>query len=372
MRHGDLKLIVMPGCEEFAEKVAKHLRVFNEEHDGSFFVNSQCVRFDSGEAKGVILESVRGKDIFIITDPFNYSVEFEMRGVKMPTPPDVHYQDVKRVIAAIAGKAARISVIMPMLYEGRQHKKKYRESLDCAVMLQELTNMGVENLVTFDAHDARVQSAIPLIGFDDMHPTYQMTKALCRKYPDIRIEKDSLVIISPDEGGITRCVDYTEMLDLDLGMFYKRRDLSNLSGGHNPIMEHRYLGKPLDGKDAIVIDDMVSSGSSLIKVFTHLRQEGAKRIFAFITFGLFCKGYQMFKDAYEQGIFDQMFVTNLTYVPQEIIDEPWFCHVDMCKYTAFVIDAINQDRSVGEIIDPKVKIDKLLARHREELAAKSE
>lgn len=361
----NLALICMRGCEEFGRKVEFYLQRWHET-ERTYILEAECPRFATGEGKGLIRESLRGRDIYIITDPFNYSVTYKMYGMEVPMSPDDHFQDLKRIIAAIGGKAKRISVIMPMLYEGRQHKRTYRESLDCATALQELVHMGVSDIVTFDAHDPRVQNAIPLGGFDNMHPTYQMIKALVKNVPDICFDRDKLLIVSPDEGGISRCLSYTSVLNLDVGMFYKRRNLSKVVNGTNPIESHEYIGNEISGKDVIVVDDMIASGSSMIDTFRHLKEKGARCVYSFITFGLFCNGLEQFDKAYEEGLFDKIFITNLTYHPQELIDRPWLVDVDLSKYTAYVIDAIHHDASVGAIIDPNQKILALLEKLRVE------
>ncbi len=359
MEHNKLGLISMRGCEEFCEKVEYYLKKWNNEEE-TFMIQAKCPRFATGEGKGILSESIRGRDIFIISDPFNYSVTYTMYGRVVPMSPDDHFQDLKRIISAIAGKAHRISVVMPMLYEGRQHKRTYRESLDCAVSLKELENMGVTNLVTFDAHDARIQNVIPLSGFDNMQPTYQMIKALIKAVKDIQFLPDKMTIISPDEGGINRCLQYSSILNLELGMFYKRRDTSNIVDGTNPIECHEYIGNDLTGRDVIVIDDMISSGSSMIDTFRELKEKGANTIYSFITFGLFCNGYERFDKAYEDGLFDKIFITNLIYTPKELLDKPWIVPVDLSKYTAYVIDAIHHEASVSAMIDPNKKIIQLL------------
>ena len=355
----NLALICMRGCEEFGRKVEYYLKKWHNS-DRDYILKSECPRFATGEGKGLILESLRGRDIYIISDPFNYSVTYKMYGMEVPMSPDDHFQDLKRIIVAIGGKAKRISVIMPMLYEGRQHKRTYRESLDCATSLQELIQMGVSDIVTFDAHDARVQNAIPLNGFDNMHPTYQMIKAMVKTEKDISFDRDKMLIVSPDEGGISRCLSYTSVLNLDVGMFYKRRTLAKIVDGTNPIESHEYIGSEIADKDVIVIDDMIASGSSLIDTFLHLKQKGARRVYSFITFGLFCNGVEKFDKAYEQGLFDKLFITNLNYRPKEILEKPWLVDVDLTKYTAYVIDAIHQDASLSAIIDPNQKILALL------------
>lgn len=355
----NLGLICMKGCEDFCSKVEYYLKLWNGINN-SLIIKAECPRFSTGEAKGLILESIRGRDIFIISDPFNYDVTYKMYGKDVPMSPDDHFQDLKRIISAIGGKAYRITVIMPMLYESRQHKRTYRESLDCATSLQELVSMGVSNIVTYDAHDPRVQNAIPLNGFDNMQPTYQMIKALVRNIPDIDFDPQKMAIISPDEGGITRCLAYSSILNLNLGMFYKRRDLSKVVDGTNPIEFHEYIGNDISGKDVIVVDDMISSGASLIDTFKALKAKGANRIFAFITFGLFCNGLSQFDKAYENKLFDKIFITNLIYRPTQLLNRPWIIDVDLSKYTAYVIQAISNDASVGAIIDPNKKIISLL------------
>ncbi len=361
----NLALICMRGCEEFVRKVEYYLQKWHNT-DKSYILKAECPRFATGEGKGLISESLRGRDIYIISDPFNYSVTYKMYGMEVPMSPDDHFQDLKRIIAAIGGKAKRISVIMPMLYEGRQHKRTHRESLDCATALQELVQMGVSDIVTFDAHDARVQNAIPLSGFDNMHPTYQMIKALVKSEQDISFDRDKLLIVSPDEGGISRCLSYTSVLNLDIGMFYKRRNLSKIVDGTNPIESHEYIGNEIGGKDVIVIDDMISSGASLIDTFQHLKEKGARRVYSFITFGLFCNGLEKFDKAYEQGLFDKIFITNLIYHPKELLERPWVVDVDLSKYTAYVIDAIHHDASVGAIVNPNQKILALLEKMKAE------
>ena len=354
----NLGLICMRGCESFRDKIEFYLRRWHG--DGNYSIKAECPRFSSGEGKGLILESIRGRDVFIITDPFNYSVTYKMYGMEVPMSPDDHYQDLKRIILALGGKAKRITVIMPMLYEGRQHKKTFRESLDCAAALQELVHMGVSNIVTFDAHDSRVQSAIPLSGFDNLKPTYQMIKAMVKNVKDVVFSSDQMIIVSPDAGGVGRCLGYSSALNLEMGMFYKRRNLSKVVDGTNPIESHGYIGSSLNGKDVIVVDDMISSGSSMIDTFRVLKEKGARRIFAFITFGLFCNGLDGFDRVYEEGLFDRVFVTNLIYRTPELLSRPWVVDVDLSKYTAYLIDAIHHDASVGAIIDPNQKIISLL------------
>jgi ribose-phosphate pyrophosphokinase len=274
--------------------------------------------------------------------------------------PDDHYSNLKRAISAIGGKARRINVIMPMLYEGRQHKRNSRESLDCAIALQELVNMGVQNIITFDAHDSRVSNAIPLTGFDNVRPTYQMLKALVREIPDISLSNEDIMVISPDEGAINRSMYYASVMGIDLGMFYKRRNYAVVIDGKNPIEAHEYLGKDLKGKDAIVVDDMISSGESIIDVSRQLKERGAKRIFFFVSFGLFTAGFDTFDKAYEEGLFTKCFTTNLIYHPEGLIDKPWYSEVNMCKYVALMIDTLNKDRSVSTLLNPVKKIHHIL------------
>ena len=309
---------------------------------------------------------MRGQDVYIICDMFNYGVTYRMYGQTVPMSPDDHFADLKRIIAAIAGKARRITVIMPMLYEGRQHKRSTRESLDCAIMLQELVAMGVANLITFDAHDPRVCNAIPLSGFDNVRPSYQMIKALIRNVPDIVIDKEHLMMISPDEGAMGRCMYYSSVLGIDIGMFYKRRNYSVIINGKNPIEAHEYLGQDLTGKDVIVVDDMISSGESMLDVCSQLKSRGAKRIFAFSTFGLFTDGFEKFDKAYDDGIITKVFTTNLVYSRPGLNERPWHVEVNMCKYVSYIIDTLNHDATISELLDPAKRINKIVAKHRAE------
>jgi ribose-phosphate pyrophosphokinase len=303
---------------------------------------------------------MRGLDLFIISDCFNYGVTYKMYGMQVPMSPDDHFQDLKRIIAATGGKPKRISVIMPMLYEGRQHKRSARESLDCALALQELTNMGVSNIITFDAHDPRVQNAIPLNGFDSVRPAYQMLKALCRNVPDVNLDKDHLMVVSPDEGAIGRAMYIASVVGIELGMFYKRRNYSVIIDGKNPIEAHEYLGNDLHGKDAIVVDDMISSGESMLDVSIQLKARGAKRVFVFSTFALFCNGLEKFDKAYADGVFDKVFATNLTYHTPELLSREWYCDVNMSKYVSYLIDTVNKNKSISDLLNPVQKIHSLL------------
>ncbi len=369
--YGELSIIGMKGCEEFVNQVDYYLKDWRR-HGGedSYLVETSCPRFGSGEAKGLIKQSMRGQDVYIIADVFNYGVTYKMYGQTVPMSPDDHYADLKRILGAIAGKARRVSVIMPMLYEGRQHKRSSRESLDCAVMLQELHSMGVTNIITFDAHDPRVQNAIPLCGFDNVHPTYQMIKALVRAVPDVRIDKDHLMMISPDEGAMSRSTYYSSVLGIDIGMFYKRRNYSVIIDGRNPIEAHEYLGNDLKGKDAIIVDDMISSGESMIDVAEKLKERGANRIFTFATFGLFTDGFEKFDRAHNAGIIDKVFTTNLIYRRPDIFEKDWYVEVNMCKYVSYIIDTLNHDASISDLLNPVQRIHNLLDKHLAELAKK--
>ncbi len=368
--YGELTVIGMRGSEAFVERVDSYLKEWRR-HGGedTYLAHVTCPRFGSGEGKSIIQESMRGQDVYIYCDVFNYGVTYKMHGMIVPMSPDDHYADLKRIIAAIGGKARRITVIMPMLYEGRQHKRTTRESLDCAMMLQELVNMGVSNIITFDAHDPRVANAIPLSGFDNVLPNYQMIKALVKNVPDVVIDKDHVVMISPDEGAMGRCIAYSNSLSVDVGMFYKRRDYSTIVNGKNPILEHKYLGQDLHGKDVIIVDDMISSGGSLLDVATQLKEVyGAKRVFNFATFGLFTDGFAAFDEAYEKGIIDKIFTTNLVYRKPEILTKPWYVEVNMAKYVSYIIDTLNHDTTISNLLDPNTRIAKLLEKHRAELA----
>ncbi|MGM9642205.1 MAG: ribose-phosphate pyrophosphokinase [Eubacteriales bacterium] len=363
---GDLGIIAMRGCEDFANRVDSYLRERRGTNE-SYLVEVECPRFGTGEAKALLKQSVRGLDIMIICDPFNYGVTYKMRGADIPMMPDEHYADLKRIVGAIEGKARRISVIMPMLYEGRQHKRTNRESLDCAMMLRELEFYGVKNIITFDAHDDRVQNAVPLIGFDNYRPTYQMVKALVKAVPDIAFDKEQLIIISPDEGAMGRCMYFSSVAGLDVGMFYKRRDYSRIVNGKNPIVAHEYLGQDLTGKDVIIVDDMISSGDSLFDVARQIKMRGAKRIYAFATFGLFTNGLEGFDKAHDDGIIDKIFTTNLIYGDPELKTREWYVEVSMCKYVSYIIDTLNHDESISLILDPVKKIHALMEKHMAEL-----
>lgn len=364
---GRLGVIGMKGCEEMTYKINEHLKKFNEGKENiadTFVIPINCPRFGTGEAKAMILHSIRTYDIYIVMDAFNFNVTYNMYGKDHPMSPDDHYQDLKRIIAAMGGKAKRITVIMPMLYEGRQHKRVARESLDCAMALQELANMGVDNIITFDAHDPRVQNAIPLSGFENVHATYQMIKA-CLKYDEhIMLDNKNTMIISPDEGAVGRCMYYSSVLGMDLGMFYKRRDYSTIVDGKNPIVAHEFLGNDLTDKDVIVVDDMIASGDSMIDVAKQLKKRKARRVLVFSTFGLFTEGIGKFNKAYEDGVIDAVFTTNLVYRTPELLAAPWYHEVDMSKYIALLIQTLNEEKSISELLTPISRIERILNRYR--------
>lgn len=331
----------------------------------SFIIDSACPRFGSGEAKGIIRESVRGQDLYILVDVCNYNLTYTVCGQTNHMSPDDHYQDLKRIIAAVGGKARRITVIMPFLYESRQHRRSARESLDCALALQELTQMGVESIITFDAHDPRVQNAIPLKSFETVQPTYQFIKALLKNVDDLKIDTDHLMVISPDEGAMGRAVYYANVLGIDVGMFYKRRDYSKIVDGRNPIIAHEFLGSDLKGKDVIIIDDMISSGESMIDVASELKRRKAKRVFCATTFGLFTNGFKKFDEAYTNGIIDKVLTTNLVYQPEELLSKPWYINVDMSKYIALLIDTLNHDSSISNLLSPVERIQQRVKEYNE-------
>ena len=377
---GPLGLIAMSGCEEMGNKVNAWLKKWNslqETQDeefytmpglnrDSFLIKTYCPRFGTGESKGVIKESVRGYDIYIIIDVCAYNKTFNMYGMEVPMSPDDHFQDLKRVIAAIGGKAKRINVIMPMLYESRQHKRSSRESLDCALALQELEQYGVTNIVTFDAHDPRVANSIPLIGFENVMPTYQMIKALTRTETGLRIDKDNMMVVSPDEGAMQRNIFYSSVLGLDLGMFYKRRDYTTVVNGRNPIVAHEYLGASVEGKDVIVVDDMIASGESILDLCKELKARKANRIFAVATFAFFTNGIEDFNKAYNEGLLTKVVASNLTYRRPEVIAAPWFVEADLSKYIAYIIATLNHDRSLSALLNPYDRIHALIKRYNNE------
>ena len=370
---GALGLIPMPGTEDLGQKVNNHLVKWrNEEenddynhsfvgyHRDNYILKVWTPRFGSGEGKGILQESARGYDIFLLCDVTNHSLTYKMCGQENHMSPDDHFQNLKRIIAALGGKAHRITVIMPFLYEGRQHKRTTRESLDCALALQELVGMGVENIITFDAHDPRVQNAIPLSGFETVTPSYQFIKGLLRSFDDLQIDSDHMIIVSPDEGGTNRAVYLANVFGLEIGMFYKRRDYSTIENGTNPIVAHEFLGSSLDGKDVIIVDDMISSGGSMLDVAKELKKRNAKRIFVIATFGLFTNGLDKFDKAYEDGLIDKILTTNLVYQSPELLSKPWYTSCDMSKYIAFLIDKLNNDSSISDLLNPYDKIQTLL------------
>lgn len=367
---GTLGIIPTRSCTELGEKVDKYLVDWREQRQNeytttlaftgyqkdSYIVSASTPRFGTGEGKGEINESVRGCDLYIMVDVCNYSLTYSLCGHQNRMSPDDHYQDLKRVIAAVGGKARRITVIMPFLYESRQHKRTGRESLDCALALQELTNMGVDNIVTFDAHDPRVQNAIPLKGFETVPASYQFIKHLLLNIDDLEIDSDHMMIISPDEGGMGRAVYFANVLGIDMGMFYKRRDYTTIIDGRNPIVAHEFLGTSVEGKDVFIIDDMISSGESLFDVATELKRRKARRVFAASTFGLFTNGLDRFDDAFEKGIIDRVLTTNLVYQTDELLAKPWYISVDMSKYIALLVDTLNHDKSISELLSPVERI----------------
>ncbi|MDD5846763.1 MAG: ribose-phosphate pyrophosphokinase [Lachnospiraceae bacterium] len=372
-----LGLIIMPSASELGSKVDNWLVQFRSldhnivKKDPAFrnYVQStyskpfQVPRFGSGEGKAVLEDTVRGYDIYIISDVCNYSLTYRMNGFTNHYSPDDHFQDVKRVISAINGKAHRISVIMPFLYEGRQHRRSGRESLDCAIMLKELYGMGVSNFITFDAHDPRVQNVEPLSEFDNFLPPYQFLRTLMMSVPDLTLDKDHITVISPDEGAMERAIYFANVIGVDTGAFYKRRDYSKIVNGKNPIVAHEFLGSDIEGRDVIVIDDMISSGGSMLDTSRQLKELHAKRVFICCTFGLFTDGPDAFDDAYEKGWIDKVVVTNLNYIKPEIKSRPWFASADMSKYLASIIDYLNHDSSVGSVTTPTSKIHEILEKY---------
>nr|WP_296135117.1 ribose-phosphate pyrophosphokinase [uncultured Eubacterium sp.] len=372
--YGPLGIIALPGTEKLAEKINSYLVKWREDQirnhkeniafygyqRANYLIDTTIARFGSGEGKAVINDTVRGYDLYILVDCFNYSVTYNMYGKEVPKSPDDHFSDLKRVISAASSKAKRINVIMPMLYEGRQHKRSSRESLDCAMALQELTSLGVENIITFDAHDQRVQNSIPHKSFENVMPTYQMIKALVNNVDDLSIDPDHLMVISPDEGAMHRCIYFATQLGVNLGMFYKRRDYTRVVNGRNPIVAHQYLGESVEGKDIIIVDDMISSGESMLEVARKLKELKAKRIFVCTAFGLFCNGLEIFDKAHEEGIFEKVFTTNGIYQSDELLARDWYESVELSKYLAYFLDTINHDLSVSSLLDNSEKIDKLL------------
>ncbi len=371
-----LKIVALDSAREFGEKVNSHLVFYRKEVDinnavkedpafngyieDTFLADFEAPRFGSGEGKGVFHESIRGKDLFILVDVTNHSITYKVNGFTNHKSPDDHYQDLKRVIAAATGKARRINVVMPFLYEGRQHKRSGRESLDCAYALEELKEMGIANFITFDAHDPRVQNATPLNGFDNFLPPYQFVKALLAKVDDIKLDPEHLVVISPDEGALDRAIYFASVLGVNTGMFYKRRDYSVIVNGKNPIVAHEFLGEPLDGKDVIIIDDMIASGESMLDTSRQLKEMNANRVFICCTFGLFTNGFDKFDEAYKNGWFDKVVTTNLNYLPPEIYEKPYFVEAEMSSFCASIIDFLNHDVSLLNVHTTTDKIQEFL------------
>ncbi len=375
---GALGLIALDGCTEMGAKVNDYLVKWRKE-DGhihkndvafigyekdTYLIDAKVPRFGSGEAKGIINESVRGKDLYLMVDVCNYNLTYSLTGNINHMSPDDHYQNLKRIIAAVGGKGRRINVIMPFLYESRQHKRSSRESLDCALALQELVRMGVDNIITFDAHDPRVQNAIPLNGFETIRPTYQFIKGLLRTFKDLQIDSEHMMVISPDEGGMGRAVFFANVLGLDLGMFYKRRDYTRIVNGRNPIVAHEFLGSSVEGKDVIIVDDMISSGESMLDTAKELKRRKARKVFICTTFGLFTNGLSKFDEYYENGIIDRVLTTNLVYQTPELLSKPYYIDVDMSKYIALIIDNLNHDSSLSDLLNPTKRINRLLEKYR--------
>ena len=376
---GPLGLIPLKSCAELGRRVDEYLVKWRKERESehkttiafagyqrdSYIIGAKTPRFGSGEAKGSLEESVRGDDLYLMVDVCNHSLTYSLCGMVNHMSPDDHFQDLKRIIAAVGGKARRINVIMPFLYESRQHKRTGRESLDCALALEELTEMGVENIITFDAHDPRVQNAIPLKGFETVQPVYQFIKYLLKAEKDLQIDSEHMMVISPDEGGMTRAVFFANVLGLDMGMFYKRRDYTKMVDGRNPIVAHEFLGTSVEGKDVLIIDDMISSGESVQDVAKELKRRKARKVFICATFGLFTNGLAKFDEYYENGIIDRILTTNLVYQTPDLLSRPYYINVDMSKYIALIIDNLNHDASLSELLTPTNRINKLLAKYRE-------
>ena len=375
---GSLGIVPLEGCKTLGDKVDAYLVKWRTERESehknslafsgyqrdSYIIQTKVPRFGTGEAKGVILESVRGDDLYFLVDVANYSLTYSLCGHENHMSPDDHYQDLKRLIAAVGGKARRITVIMPFLYESRQHKRNSRESLDCALALQEMVKMGVDNIITFDAHDPRVQNAIPLNGFETVSPTYQFIKGLLNHVPDLTIDSDHMMIISPDEGGMGRAIYMANVMGLDMGMFYKRRDYTKVVDGRNPIVAHEFLGSSVEDKDVLIIDDMISSGESVLEVAAALKARKAKRIFVATTFGLFTSGLDIFDKAYEEGLIYRVLTTNLIYQRPELLEKPYYINCDMSKYIAYIIDTLNHDSSISDLLNPNDRIHNIIERYK--------
>lgn len=375
---GSLGIVPLEGCKTLGDKVDAYLVKWRTERESehknslafsgyqrdSYIIQTKVPRFGTGEAKGVIMESVRGDDLYFLVDVANYSLTYSLCGHENHMSPDDHYQDLKRLIAAVGGKARRITVIMPFLYESRQHKRNSRESLDCALALQEMVKMGVDNIITFDAHDPRVQNAIPLNGFETVSPTYQFIKGLLNHVPDLTIDSDHMMIISPDEGGMGRAIYMANVMGLDMGMFYKRRDYTKVVDGRNPIVAHEFLGSSVEGKDVLIVDDMISSGESVLEVAAALKARKAKRIFVATTFGLFTGGLEIFDKAYEEELIYRVLTTNLIYQRPELLEKPYYINCDMSKYIAYIIDTLNHDSSISDLLNPNDRIHNIIERYK--------
>ena len=373
-----LKIAALDSCIDLGKKVNDYIVTFRQDSlkkyldsplfstykQDNYLIDCQCPRFGSGEAKGILGSSIRGKDLFVMVDVCNHSLTYTVNGHLNYMSPDDHYQDLKRVISAANGKAHRVNVIMPFLYESRQHKRTKRESLDCAFALQELVDMGVSNIITFDAHDPRVQNSIPLHGFDNFNPPYQFMKALLRAEPNLKVDKEHLMIVSPDEGAMHRAVYFSNVLGVNMGMFYKRLDYSTIVNGKNPIVAHEFLGDDMHGKNVIVIDDMISSGESMLDVAKKMKDRGADRVFVCTTFGLFTDGFEKFDEFYANGYIDRVITTNLTYLPAEAYEKPYFVVADMSKFIALIIDSFNHDITMSSVLNPTDKIHRLLERYK--------
>ncbi len=375
---GSLGVISLEGCRSLGQKIDYYLVKWRTERESehkdslafagyqrdSYLLDARVPRFGSGEAKGVIMESVRGTDLYILVDVCNYSLTYSLCGHENHMSPDDHYQDLKRIISAVGGKARRITVIMPFLYESRQHKRTARESLDCAIALQELVAMGVDNIITFDAHDARVQNAIPLHGFETVMPSYQFIKNLLRHVKNLTIDSNHMMVISPDEGGMSRAIYIANVLGLDMGMFYKRRDYTRIVNGRNPIVAHEFLGTSVEGKDMIIIDDMISSGDSVLEVAAALKERKARKIFICATFGLFTSGLYKFDQAFKNGLIDKVLTTNLIYQTPALLEREWYINCDMSKYIAYLIDTLNHDTSISDLLNPNERIQRVVAKYK--------
>ena len=375
---GSLGIIALEGCRPLGEKVNQYLVKWRAERESehkeslafsgyqrdSYLLGTRVPRFGSGEAKGMVMESVRGNDLYLLVDVCNYSLTYSLCGHKNHMSPDDHYQDLKRIIAAVGGKARRITVIMPFLYESRQHRRTSRESLDCALALQELVQMGVDNIITFDAHDPRIQNAIPLNGFETVQPAYQFIKGLLRHVKDLQLDSEHMMIISPDEGGMSRAIYIANVLGLDMGMFYKRRDYTRVVNGRNPIVAHEFLGTSVEDKDMVIIDDMISSGESVLEVASLLKERKANRVFVFSTFGLFTNGLDKFDEAYESGVIDRVLTTNLIYQTPDLLEREWYINCDMSKYIAYIIDTLNHDSSISDLLNPNERIQQIVAKYK--------